>query len=314
MADAIVLPVGVSIAIVAFLLSLLPAGFFLWMWYLRNRTRSVPASTIAMAFGIGLALVEPAFWLEKKADQIWSLLSPGTEHYYSGTILPLISVVDVGLPAFATFLIVAPIEEGLRYIAMRVWMRRSKKINQVFDGLLIGVAIGLGFSTLENTLYFHDLLTSQQYDTLVFVFFLRFIISTLAHICFAGLMGALIAQGTFQIFRSNRFFIPAFIIPWFLHGLFDLLLGIGYGFYAICILIAALLVLISWTMKREFSIIHRENGVFLENPHAPESPDLTVLKRALKIVDSPWNIDAPWLNTNKSARTIYSVTHQDDYE
>ncbi|HSX24752.1 MAG TPA: PrsW family glutamic-type intramembrane protease, partial [Candidatus Andersenbacteria bacterium] len=149
-----------------------------------------------------------------------------------------------------------------------------------------------------------------QYDTLVFVFFLRFIISTLAHVCFAGLMGTLMAQGTLQMFRSNKFFIPAFVIPWMLHGLFDLLLGIGYGFYAICILIAALLVLISCAMKREFSIIHRQDGIFLEKPYAPESPDMAILKRALQVVDSPWNINAPWLNTNKSTRTIYSVTHQ----
>jgi RsiW-degrading membrane proteinase PrsW (M82 family) len=314
MGDPIVLPVGVSIAIVAFLLSLLPAGFFLWLWYLRSKTRSVPATTIAMAFGIGLILVEPAYFLESKADQIWSILSPATEHYYSGAILPLLSVLDIGLPALATFFIVAPIEEGLRYVAMRLWMRRSKKINQVFDGLLIGVAVGLGFSTLENTLYFHDLLNSGQYDTLVFVFFLRFIISTLAHVCFAGIMGTLIAQGTFEIFRSNKFFIPAFIIPWFLHGLFDLLLGIGYGFYAICILIAALFVLISWTMKREFSIIHRQDGAFLETPHAPENPDIVMIEKALGIKDSPWNINAPWLNQSKSARTIYGITHQNTYE
>lgn len=312
MGDPIVLPVGVSIAIVAFLLSLLPAGFFLWMWYLRNRTRSVPASTITIAFGLGLVAVAPAFWLEKQADLIWGILSPATAHYYSGAILPLISVVDVGLPALATFLIVSPVEEGLRYMAMRVWMRRSKVINQVFDGLLIGVAMGLGFSTMENTLYFHALLNSQQYDTLVFVFFLRFIVSTLAHICFAGVMGTLIAQGALQIFQSSKYFVLAFAIPWFLHGMFDLLLGIGHGFYAICILIATLIVLILWTTKREFSIIQRQDGKFLETPYAPESPDVAVIKRALKIVDSPWNINAPWLNTTRSARTIYSATHDQE--
>lgn len=310
MDGTIVLPVGLSIAIVAFLLSLLPAGFFLWMWYLRSRTRSVPASTIAIAFGIGMVLVEPAYWLEKKAEEIWQIVSPVTAHYYSGAVLPLISVYDVLLPAFATFLIVAPIEEGLRYIVMRTWMKRSKTINQVFDGLLIGVAVGLGFSTMENTLYFHDLLNTQEYDTLVFVFFLRFIISTLAHISFAGLMGTLIARGTFEFFKPRSYLIPAFIIPWFLHGLFDVLLGIGYGLYAICILIAALLVLVSWTMKREFSIVLKEDGKLLASPHAPESPDVAMLEKALGIKDSPWNINAPWLNQNKSARTMYSITHE----
>lgn len=314
MTNFITLPVGVSIGVVAFLLSLLPAVFFLWMWYLRNRDRSLPAVSIALAFGIGALLVEPAFLLERGADSVWGIVSPGTEYYYAGAVLPLIHLQDIFLPALATFLIVAVIEEGLRYGAMRFWMKRSRTIDQVFDGLLIGVAIGLGFSTLENTLYFKDLLHGQDYDTLVFVFFLRFLISTLAHVSFSGIMGVLIAKGTFQMFRSRSYMILAFSIPWLLHGLFDLLLSVGHGLYAILVLIPALLTLVSWTLNRQLFIIHKKDGKFLAQEKNPQSPMAHALQKALKVEHSPWNIHAPYLNENKSYRAMFDAMGTTRYE
>ncbi len=310
----IFLPVGVSIGIVAFLLSLLPAVFFLWMWYLRNRDRSLPALSIALAFAVGAILVLPAFWLERGADSLWKIASPQTEHYYAGTSLPLLHIQDILFPALATFLIVALVEEGLRYVAMRIWMRRSRTIDQVFDGLLIGVAIGLGFSTFENTLYFKDLLHGQDYDTLVFVFFLRFLISTLAHISFSGIMGVLIAQGTFHMFRSRSYMVLAFFVPWLLHGLFDLLLGVGHGLYAVLVLIPALLTLVSWTFNRQLFIIHKKDGKFLAQEKTPESPMMNALGRALKVEGSPWNIHASYLNENKSYRAIFNAMGSKRYE
>lgn len=307
MSDPIILPIGISIGIVAFLLSLLPAGFFLWIWYLRNKDRSLPSRTIARGFCLGMALVWPAFLLEQKAHELWQIISPATERYYGGNVLPIIHMKDFLLPALATFLIVALIEEGLRYVSMRYWIRRSKKIDQVFDGLLIGVAVGLGFATLENTLYFNSLLGDQQFDTLVFVFFLRFIISTLAHISFAGIMGTLIARGLFHMFQPKAYLIPAFAIPWFLHGLFDLLLGTGHGVYAVILLFPALFTLILWTMNREFYIIHRNNGKFLATSHMPEDSTMRVLETVVQTENSPWNKYAPWLNTNKSYRTIFNA-------
>ncbi len=307
MSDPLILPFGVSIAIVAFLLSLLPAGFFLWVWYLRNNNRSLPAGTIAMAFGLGMFIVWPAYLLEQKAHQLWQIVSPATERYYGGNILPIIHVQDLLLPAIATFLIIALIEEGLRYGALRYWIRRSKKVDQVFDGLLLGVAVGLGFATLENTLYFTSLLGEQQFDTLVFVFFLRFLISTLAHISFAGIMGALLTRGFFHMFRANDYLIPAFVIPWFLHGLFDLMLGTGFGLYAVLLLFPALLTLVVWTTKREFYIVHRSNGAFLETSHMPKDSSMRTLETVTRTKNSPWNKYAPWLDTNKSYRTIFNA-------
>jgi RsiW-degrading membrane proteinase PrsW (M82 family) len=301
MEDVLALPPGVALAIIAFLLSLLPAGLFLWLWYLRRTDRPVPPSAVAVAFGLGAVLVWIAFQLESQASMWWARLWPATAHYFGGAILPLQTVADVLWPAVATFLVVALIEEGLRYVVLRFWYRYSKAVDQVFDGLVLGVAAGLGFATLENTLYFLDLFRAGSFDTLVFVFFLRFLISTLAHIGFGGVMGALIARGVFSMGRYHQrsFYLKAFIIPWLGHGFFDLLLGVNLSLYAVLILVPFLVVLLVWSMQREFFVLSRSQGQLLVVEKAPETNERKVLLQFLKQFNSPWNIHAPWLGQRR---------------
>lgn len=304
MSGAIVLPPGVALAIIAFLLSLLPAGLFIWLWYLRHHERPVPARTVTLAFLAGLVLLLPAFWIEQLAERIWGVISPGTAHYFVGAVLPLTHPLDILLPALATFLVVALVEEGLRYGLLRIWIRRSKVIDQVFDGLVLGVAAGLGFATLENTIYFLGLFQTGSYDTLVFVFFLRFLISTLAHISFGGLMGVLIARGVFELYRPGQYFWQAFLIPWFLHGLYDLLLGVNQSLYAVLMLLPPLGILIAWAGRKEFFAVQRKNGRLLISQQAPEDSRSRLFKQLVPSFRSPWNVQAPWLSERRVARTL----------
>lgn len=304
MPGEIILPPGVALGIIAFLLALLPSTLMIWMWYLRRHDRPIPGRAVALAFGAGMVLVFPAFQLESFAGRYWQAISPATAHNFIGAVLPLQSLWDVLLPAIGTFFIVAAVEEGLRYLLLRVWIARSNVIDQVFDGLLVGLAAGLGFATLENAIYFLDLFQQGSYDTLVFVFFLRFLISTLAHISFGGLMGALIARGVFHIYRPGGYYWQAFLLPWFLHGLYDLLLGIDQSLYAVFLLLPALIVLALWTTRREFYIINRKNGHLLAVQQPPATKQRETVKKFLARFDSPWNTHAPWLNERLGQRTL----------
>lgn len=295
MSEPLILPPGVSLAILAFLLSLLPAGLFIWIWYLRRHERSVPAPTIALAFILGAVLVVPAFNLEDRAPRIWENLSPSTVHYFHGAILPLQTIADVLWPAVGTFLIVALIEEGLRYLLLWFWFRHSRVVDQVFDGLLVGVATGLGFATLENSIYFFTLFSQGSFDTLVFVFFLRFMVSTLAHISFGGIMGTLLAQGVFSIWGKSSFYVRAFAITWFLHGLYDWLLGVNQVMYAVLLLLPPLLVLIYWGDRREFLVVAREGRRILLQQKKPGGSVWDSLGEG-----TSWNKFAPWLKGGKS--------------
>ncbi|MBI1833608.1 MAG: PrsW family intramembrane metalloprotease [Candidatus Andersenbacteria bacterium] len=312
MAEPIILPAGAAIAIIAFLLALLPAGFFLWLWYLRRRDRSVPASVMAAAFVSGLLLIPAAFWLEEGGQKIWAFLSPATVHYFSTDTLALFELQDAILPAIAAFLIVATVEEGLRYIVLRVWFRFSKGIDQIFDGLIVGVGVGVGFATLENTLYFLDLFRGGSFDTLVFVFFLRFAISTLAHVSFSGLMGVWLAKNSLEFLSGRRYALMAFFIPWFLHGLFDWLLTIGMSMYAVLVLLAPLLVLIGWAGQSHMFVVHRRNGKTLAAGEAVSSREVRAVNKLMQTQDSPWNKYAPWLSRTKTYQKMLTLIREEE--
>jgi RsiW-degrading membrane proteinase PrsW (M82 family) len=302
--QVLVLPPGVALAIIAFLLALLPAALFIWFWYLRRTDRQVPGSMIAWGWIVGLILVWPAFQLEHGARWLWSVLSPGTVHYFLGAVLPLQGWVDIVAPAIGTFLIVALVEEGLRYAVLRWWITRSARVDQVFDGLVLGVALGLGFATLENTLYFWELFRQESFDTLVFVFFLRFLISTVAHVSFGGLMGVFLARGVLGWDNPKREFWRALWMPWLIHGSYDLLLGLNLTFHAVLLIVPPLILLMVWSGRRDFFTVNRKNGKILVMGEAPERRQDEIVKRLFKQLDSPWNKYAPWLGLRAYRGTL----------
>lgn len=287
--EPVILPPGVAIAILAFLLSLLPAGLFLWLSYLRRHDRPIPTGRVILSFFAGACLVLPALLLEQQAPVIWASISPATAHYFDGAIFPLQTVGDLLWPALSTFLIIALVEEGLRYLMLHFWFRHSRSVDQIFDGLILGLAAGLGFATLENTLYFFRLFIEGSFDTLVFVFFLRFLVSTLAHISFGGLMGTLLARALFAPYHRGWMYWQAFFIPWFLHGLYDWLLGVNMSTYAVLMLLVPLITLFFWSERREFFLINQRSGKFLVGQKLPQNyKDLRAAMQ--QQLESPWNV------------------------
>ncbi len=63
----------------------------------------------------------------------------------------------IGLALFF-FLIVGPVEETVKWLAVRLYAYRSESFDAVIDGAVYGAVAGLGFATIENTIYI-----GQQY-------------------------------------------------------------------------------------------------------------------------------------------------------
>jgi RsiW-degrading membrane proteinase PrsW (M82 family) len=51
------------------------------------------------------------------------------------------------------FLVVAPVEEFVKWLAVRVYAFRTAAFDAVIDGAVYGAVAGLGFATIENALY-----------------------------------------------------------------------------------------------------------------------------------------------------------------
>ncbi|WP_154018414.1 PrsW family intramembrane metalloprotease [Halolamina rubra] len=58
----------------------------------------------------------------------------------------------VGMGLFF-FLVVAPVEEAVKWLAIRLHAFRRPEFDAVIDGAVYGAVAGLGFATIENTLY-----------------------------------------------------------------------------------------------------------------------------------------------------------------
>ncbi|AEN04596.1 PrsW family glutamic-type intramembrane protease [Halolamina sp.] len=62
------------------------------------------------------------------------------------------SVPLIGMALFF-YIVVAPVEETVKWLAVRLYAFRRTEFNAVIDGAVYGAVAGLGFATIENVLY-----------------------------------------------------------------------------------------------------------------------------------------------------------------
>ncbi len=236
----------VSLVVLAALLSLLPVVLLFWIYYLREREPSVSSRVVTRFFAAGMFTVLPAIILESGAHAVTQEVSPILAGAFFTEFFAVRNVPELLLAFVVAFGVVALVEEGFRFLVLRFIFRRSAELDQVVDGLQVGVASGIGFAFVENTLYFLRLFQRLDFNTLAVVFFLRFLISTFGHISFGGVMGVELARATASPLDRRSRLWRAFLIPWVLHGLFDVLLSIRLSAYTVLFLLLPLFYL--WTL------------------------------------------------------------------
>ena len=119
-----------------------------------------------------------------------------------------------------------------------------KDFNEPLDGIVYGVTASLGFATLEN-IYYVYLLADYFETTSMALAIARSFSAVPAHAVFGIFMGYFFMKYAFIKKGDNLFF--AFIIPFVLHGCYNLF--ISSNFYT-----AMLLIIISWIVAlRMFS-------------------------------------------------------------
>ncbi|MFB6201542.1 MAG: PrsW family intramembrane metalloprotease [Halorhabdus sp.] len=64
----------------------------------------------------------------------------------------IVGVPILGMVAMY-FVVVGPVEEGVKLLAVRLHAFRDARFDAVVDGAVYGAAAGLGFATIENTIY-----------------------------------------------------------------------------------------------------------------------------------------------------------------
>jgi len=115
------------------LLSAAPAlGLAAYVWY-ADSTTSEPLWTLVATFLLGVLFANFAAVINTVAQ-------------------PFFMALPFGMALFF-FVVVAPVEETVKWLAVRLHAYRDERFDAVIDGAVYGAMAGLGFATIENALY-----------------------------------------------------------------------------------------------------------------------------------------------------------------
>ena len=189
-----------------------------------------PTKEIIKIFFLGILITIPAYILNT----------------YIGDFLYKNTEVSEGL--ISSFLTAAPVEEGLKLSVLYYFVYKMKEFNEPLDGIVYGVTASLGFATLEN-IYYVYLLADDFEITSMALAVIRSFSAVPAHAVFGIFLGYFFMKYSFIKKGDNLFF--AFIIPFVLHGCYNLFLNSNFYVALILIMIAWIVALILFSRLKK---------------------------------------------------------------
>ena len=207
------------------LLATILPSILIVLFFVKSDRFKEPNREIIKVFLLGILITIPAYFLNTYLSEIW---------YSTNASEGLIS----------SFLTAAPVEEGLKLSVLYFFVYKMKDFNEPIDGIVYGVTASLGFATLEN-IYYVYLLADYFETTSMTLAFIRSFSAIPAHAVFGIFMGYFFMKYAFIKKGDNLIF--AFVIPFVLHGCYNLFASSNF-------LISLILILIAWIVAlRMFS-------------------------------------------------------------
>ena len=185
-----------------------PSLFLLTFFYLKDRYEREPLQHILMAFGLGLYAMIAAHGIASTAEDWVS-----REWLITG-----------GEPAklFDAFLLSGFVEELAKWVVLIAAVYHWEEFDEPLDGVVYGVAVELGFATLENFLFVARLGLG--------VAWMRALFAVPAHALFGATMGYYAGRAKFdrggKLWRDRAFCL---LVPAVFHGCYNYALRRGMG-------------------------------------------------------------------------------------
>lgn len=215
-------------ALLVFALGFAPG--LVWLWFFRRRDgfRPLPRRILALTFFLGILSTFPAALISFVLLDASSLDPEAVE---------LTSVAAVML------LIVGPVEETCKFLAVRVYAARSSWLEEPSDALIVAAAASLGFASLENVLYIFELGPAVMIG--------RAPLSTVGHVIFASFWAEALGR-KLQAGSAGALWLPLGLLAAAVaHGLFNVAVTVAP-------LIGLLFVVVGlWWLLRRFGWARR---------------------------------------------------------
>lgn len=196
------------LAILSALPALAVAGYF----YFGDPTHREPLVLVSVTFL--LAILFATF-----AAIVNTLSQPAFE------VIPVVGVI------LFFFLVVAPVEEFVKWLAIRVFAYRSDDFKTVVDGVVYGAVAGLGFAAIENfsyilTTYLDVEQASQlvQQRTAIATAITRAFVGP-GHVIFSAWAGFYLGLAKFNPENRGPIVVKGLLIAGFIHALYNSLVS-----------------------------------------------------------------------------------------
>ncbi|HXU79875.1 MAG TPA: PrsW family glutamic-type intramembrane protease [Polyangia bacterium] len=215
-----VLPSG-AMGAFTLLVAAAPSVLLLAYFYLRDRFEREPLGHLTLAYALGMYAMVAARGMATAAAG-----------WVSGTWL------DGGTESarlFDAFVLAGFIEELSKWVILMAAVYHWSEVDEPLDGLIYGVAVSLGFATLENIIYLQQLGLD--------VFWARAIFAVPAHALFGGAMGYYAGRAKFDhdvpgmaaLQRRRHLLVDhlcCLLVPVLFHGTYDFALLHGLDWKA----------------------------------------------------------------------------------
>ena len=152
-----------------------------------------PALNLILSFFWGMLTIIPAILVEWPAREL-------ADKSVTGIII-------------SAFLLVALVEEGAKFLALRYYSFTRTSFDEPLDGIIYGVMVSMGFATLENMMY------SLYYGMSTAL--IRMFTAVPAHASFGVIMGYYVGKAKFDMVRRKSLFVKAIVVAAIAHGFYD---------------------------------------------------------------------------------------------
>jgi RsiW-degrading membrane proteinase PrsW (M82 family) len=201
------------------LLSAIPALGLAGYVYYSDVTTTEPLSLLVGTFLLGVLTANFAAVLNGVLQPYFKPLG------YLGTVLFF-------------FVVVAPVEETVKLLAVRLYAYTDSRFEAVVDGAVYGAMAGLGFATIENALYITRELPQEGLDLglgLIGVGGGITAIRALAgpgHVIYSAIAGYYLGLAKFNPGNRGPIVVKGLILAAFVHATYNSTVGIGSAIIA----------------------------------------------------------------------------------
>lgn len=168
---------GTALTTIGLVLAAVPAVVWLAFFYRRDRLEPEPRTMVIGVFILGLLVASAvAIPIVDQAFDVGTWLFDSPIVHLAGGIL-----------------VVGIVQEGLKYLTIRLSVYGSHEFDERTDGIIYGTAVGLGFATAFNVAF---VVGSGGVDLGTGA--IRIVLTSLAHASFGGVIGYFLGRQKFE--------------------------------------------------------------------------------------------------------------------